>query len=508
MGNGINSSDSYGISNTGTIGTLTNGQNNLAYYGALPTNYNALLFSPTDYGKMNVTGAGSSQTNFGLDSAIQLGTTNYSAVLTGINSSNLKSTSGTYGGGLFNNTWTLTNNSSATQWDLTTTSKALTANTGTSSGNSLASGIIAAASASTGSTTTLANGTTLLNAAQQLTASQADQLSSVHAEGYGSNMTIGLQQMAQVSQTVMDRIHAPMSNQKGGASTAYQIDEGRYIWVDGAGSTGKVNSYWGLSGFDFTVYDLLLGADLYRDNSGALGIFAGGGATSMTESAEVSQSFNTTNAFAGLYGGKYLPWNLKLSGSLGYVYGSNNATRNNINVGQFTGGTSTSNYNTNGLYGALKLSKPMFTNEIVTLTPFIGVSYSQLWMGQAKESGTSDFTYSMSGTTAYTTMTFLGGEAVMPLTDSVKMPLAMIGFYKFAYDWFANSASAHTVTANSTLFGTFNQIGANMGPVQNMMGIGFQGNLMAGMSLRIGSVGSLNSNGWQAGGGGEFKWEF
>jgi hypothetical protein len=150
----------------------------------------------------------------------------------------------------------------------------------------------------------------------------------------------------------------------------------------------------------------------------------------------------------------------------------------------------------------------MFTNEVITLTPFVGLSYSQLWMGQAKESGSSDFNYTMSDATAYTTMTFMGGEAIMPLTEDLKMPLAMIGFYKLAYDWFANSASAHTVTANSTLFGSFEQVGANMGPLQNLMGIGFQGNLMPGMSLRVGTVESLNSNGWQAGGGGEFKWEF
>ena len=624
---GYFSDSSYGIINYGSMGTLSNGQNNLTYQGALPTNYNAILFSPSDYGKVTFTNP-TGVTNFGVYSnsaTIPSGTTSFTAVVSGLSASNFAATKGTSPGDNFANiSWTLTNPGNGSVWDLATTNNINTnpVVVGSSAGSSLAGAIggtyqVVAPVTTTGPTTitttttpttptptptsttvytsvttviptstsqstttttttytvttggngttttsptvtttasptvkpapvattsttattsqtntnagattatttttstqtitqapnspTLKNGSSFVDATQQLSTGQVNQLASVHAEGYGSNMTIGLQQMGQVSLAVMDRIHTPMSNQKGGASSAYEIDQGRYVWVDGTGSTGNVNSYWGLSGFDFTVYDLLLGADLYRDSSGALGVFVGGGATNMTESAQVNQRFNTSNAFAGIYGGKYLPWNMKLSGSLGYVYGNNNATRNNIDIGQFTGGTAVSNYNTNGLYAAIKLAKPILTNEFVTLTPFVGVSYSQLWMGQANERGGADFNYTLSAATAYTTMTFLGGEALVPLTEDVKMPLALLGFYKFSYDWFANSGRAHTVVANSSVFGSFSQIGANMGPVQNLMGVGFQGSFMPGTSVRVGSVGSLNSNGWQAGGGGEFRWEF
>jgi uncharacterized protein with beta-barrel porin domain len=449
-----------GIDNAryGSINTLSNAQSSLTYRGTLPTNYNAIINSPTNYGSLAVS-SGTGITHFGIESGstVAIGTTTYAAVLSGLTLSNLAGTTGTFGGGgLTQSNWTLKNVGGGSVWDLATedtvktNATVLNSNAGTKLAKAISNSyaklgpqttsevpittvtttptidpptvptttsvftsttvtkpphpnvptstttttytvtktpvetITSVPIVTTTTTTTtvpaplltsvttntvattvkpvnpaqptvttvvttketketpvvvaLANGKDLKTAVQVLTTDQVQQLSSVHAEGYGSNMTIGLQQMAHINNSVMDRIHSPMSNEKGGASTAYQTDEGRYIWIDGAGSTGKVDSYGGLSGFDFNVYNLLVGADIFRNSSGALGVFAGGGATSMTESAQVSQSFNTTNGFAGLYGGKYLPWNLKLSGSLGYVYGANKAIRDNINVGDFTGG--------------------------------------------------------------------------------------------------------------------------------------------------------------------------
>lgn len=505
----LDSTFGYGIKNTGTIATLNNAQGSLAYNGSLPTNYN-IVINPTTYGKMAVSGSGGSTTNFGIypGASFGMGANTYAGVFSGIgiSSVNASTQSGTYGGGLFRTNWTLAANASnPNQLDLTANTQALTPNTNTSSGNNLASAVIAGATGSNGTATTLVNGTTLAAAAQALTAQQADQLSSVHAEGYSSNMTIGLEQMAHITNTVMDRIHNPLSN-RAGTSTAYEMDQGKYLWVDAAAVKGTVNSYDGLGGFGYNLYDAVIGGDILRDSSGGLGLYAGAGYTTMTEPAQVSQNFNTTNYYAGLYGGKYLPYNFKLSGALGYMYGETNASRNNPNVGLFTGGTANSNYGTNGAYGAFKFSRPFQATESLTLTPYIGASYSQLWMGQAKESGGNDFNYNISNATAYTTVTFVGGEFIMPLTGAVKNPMSLVGFYRFGYDWFANSAYAHSITANSSKFGSFNQIGADMGPALNLAGLGVQGNLTKRLSGRIGIVGSANTNGWQVGGGGELKW--
>ena len=506
---GNTGSDGYGIINgvTGSIGTLNNAQNNLKYNGTLPTNYNVIVYGST-YGKTAVTNA-SSTTNFGIytGSSFTIGNNvSYGSVLSGVTMANISGgTSGTYGGGLFRTNWTLAaNTSNPNQLDLTATTAAVTPNVSGQSGSALASAIQTSSTAV--ASTTLANGTTLAGAAQSLTQQQASQLSSVHAEGYSSNMTIGLEQMAHITNTVMDRIHNPLSA-RGGTSTAYEMDQGKYVWADAAAVKGTVNSYAGLDGFGYNLYDMILGSDIYRTASGGVGVYAGAGYTAMTEPAQVTQNFNTTNYYAGLYGGKYLPYNFKLSGALGYMYGNTNATRNNPNVGLFTGGSANSNYNTNGAYGAFKFSRPFQATQNLTLTPYIGASYSQLWMGQARESGGNDFNYTISNSTAYTTVTFIGGEFIMPLTGAVKNPLSAVGFYRFGYDWFANSSYAHSVTANSPIFGSFNQVGADMGPALNLMGLGLQGYITQKVSARAGVVGSANTNGWQVGVGGELKWE-
>jgi len=487
----------------GSIGTLNNAQAGLAYSGKLPANYNTYINSPSSYGKLNVT-AGTGQMTYGIAPGSTVGNTTYAAVLNGVTAGNIANTTGIYGGGLVQTNWSLTN-SSGTQWDLATGSATIVApNTGSNSGNKLATAITSAFVSP--SAATLANGSSLTGAIQSLTPAQANALSNVHAEGYSSNMTINLEQMGHITNTVMDRIHAPLAGQTG-TSTAYEMDQGRYLWVDAATMKGSVDSYDNLAGFGYRLSNITLGGDILRNASGGFGVFGGVGYTTMTEPEQVSQDFSSTNYYLGLYGGKYLPDNFKLSGAVGYVYSDSTAKRENPNIGNFTGGTAKSDYQSNGLYAALKLSRPFPVSESLTLTPFAGASYAQLWMNNANESGGNDFNYSISSNSARSVVTFVGAEFLVPLSNGTTRPLSLAGFYRFGYDWSADQESAHEITANSPLFGSFSQIGANKGPINNLMGLGLQGYITKGVSLRAGIVGRISTYGTEIGGGGEIRWE-
>lgn len=351
----------------------------------------------------------------------------------------------------------------------------------------------------------LTSGISLSAAVQGLSTTQANQLTQVHAEGYSSNMTIGLEQMAHITNTVMDRIHAPMSSSP--TTKVYQDDEGRYVWADAAAVKGTVNNNNNLSGFGYNLYDLIIGGDIKRTKDGGYGVFAGAGTTSMTESQQVTQNFNTTNFYAGLYGALNFAEQVKLSGAVGYMYGNTNANRSTPNVGAFTGGNATSSYKTNGAYAAAKLAKA-YQFESITISPFVGASYSQLWMGGASEQGGNDFNFGINSATAYTAVTFAGADFIYPLLKGTNNPLSLIGFYKFGYDWFANSNSAHSITANSPIYGSFTQVGANMGPASNMFGLGIQGGITKDVSARIGVVASANTYGTEYGGGAELRFKF
>jgi len=127
-----------GVRNGGTITTLNNKQGAgnvsgaLTYAGVLPTNYNIIIASPTNFGKLSASSVGSSIVTFNIygntgttlvsgiaASTVAAGT--YSSALTGVSASNIvtSSLSGTYTGGY---AWQLVNASgSTTIWDLVIT---------------------------------------------------------------------------------------------------------------------------------------------------------------------------------------------------------------------------------------------------------------------------------------------------------------------------------------------------------------------------------------------------
>jgi len=105
-----------------TITTLNNSQgasgSALTYDGKLPTNYNVIVNSTSDFGKTTFSDV-SGTTNFGVHSTSTLtGSTTYSSVLSGLTSSEIASgTSGSYVSSSTRNDWTLSN-SSGNLWDL------------------------------------------------------------------------------------------------------------------------------------------------------------------------------------------------------------------------------------------------------------------------------------------------------------------------------------------------------------------------------------------------------
>ena len=112
--------DPYDIYVRGTtsIATLNNRQSGLTYYGKIPTNYNAVINSTSDYGKI-IFSTVSGTTSFGIyaGSVLQNNTT-YASVIDGLEASNITAGhSGYYSYDGRTWAWTL-ENSSANLWDL------------------------------------------------------------------------------------------------------------------------------------------------------------------------------------------------------------------------------------------------------------------------------------------------------------------------------------------------------------------------------------------------------
>lgn len=87
------------IYNTGPLHTLNNRQGGNAPLSMsnslLPTNYNLVILSPSDYGKLSAVASGGS-TTFGIYNGSVVAPGTYEDVLTGLNAAQLNNTSGTY----------------------------------------------------------------------------------------------------------------------------------------------------------------------------------------------------------------------------------------------------------------------------------------------------------------------------------------------------------------------------------------------------------------------------
>lgn len=507
-----------GIQNGGTIGVINNANGSLFYNGRLPATYNVIINSPSDYGQMRVQTGSTGVMNFGIHESSVLppsASATFSNVLIGVNTSNLSATTGMYAGGIVVTRWLLSN-TSGNNWDLNTSQIAAPAPvSGSASGTIVLSGIATAYNAvaanPSAANPALANGQTFTtNVLSVATAAQANQIGlQANAEGYSSNRTIRLEQMNTVSNTVLDRIDSPAGK---GASTTnrVQLDDGRYIWADVGGSRGNVNSYNNLASFGYNLVDMIIGGDVYRDRQKSYGFFGGIGYSDMTNSQTVVQNFNSTSYYLGGYTSYYFADKLKLSGVGGYIYSSNNSSRSIPSVAGFTGGNGKDSYSSNGLYAAAKISKDYAINDSITLVPFAGQSYAQFWTKGVTETGGGDFNVSIASATSYSAVTFAGLDLVIPLVKGVKDPLSLITFYKFGYDWFANSNKANSVTATYTNLPLAPQtyVGANMGPVSQQIGVGLQGAISKDISVRIGAVAAFNSRGQEFGGGAELRFKF
>ena len=106
----------YDINNTGTITTLENdqgGNDALIFDGAVPTNYNIIVNSVSDFGKITFNGTETGTMSFGIKSGSTVGLGTYSGVLQSLAEARLSGTTGTFS----TYKWTLSEDSSGT-WDM------------------------------------------------------------------------------------------------------------------------------------------------------------------------------------------------------------------------------------------------------------------------------------------------------------------------------------------------------------------------------------------------------
>ncbi|WP_161599819.1 autotransporter domain-containing protein [Roseibium sediminis] len=352
----------------------------------------------------------------------------------------------------------------------------------------------------------LANGQTLSTAFLSLTNANLLQLNEVHAEPYSSNLTVALEQADHVASTVMNRISGSPNVLED--NLVVRDAQGRAIWLDVSGVLGNVEGKDGLGNFGYQLANVMAGADILASEAGSIGAFAGYGYHRMTEHDHVDQSFSAHAGYAGLYGTFFSgAWNF--SGAAGYSYAANSSSRNNPDVGLFTGGKAEADFGSHTAFVSAKAGYAFGATETLVLNPFVAASYAHIWQDAVRETGGGDFNYRINSATADALMTGLGLEMSSQVYQDEVTSVRMQGFLRYDHDWSASRASAHEVTAVSHLFGSFTQAGQNRGSHSLSAGFGFSGRALDNrLNWRAGLAGSIHEHGEEIGAGAQISWRF
>jgi len=281
----------------------------------------------------------------------------------------------------------------------------------------------------------------LQSAILTMTNAQVNQnLNSLHAEPYSSHLTVGLEQNDLFLNMIMDR-----SLPKGKAYTGHieEINLQNNMWFDIGYKEGKVSGEDELGNFKYSLTNVILGGDLYKEDQLILGAYGGYGKHKMREHDMVTQDFETDSYHLGGYG-SYIYKDLIFTGVFGYAYGNNQSERDVV-VGTESG-TSKDRFDSHSIYTGIRGAYPIEIAPKTILTPNAGLSYSYLYQEEVVESGFDMADLKVDSTSADSFISSVGLNLTYDCVIS-STPVRPMTFVRYEHDWSAAKDSTHDVRA-------------------------------------------------------------
>ncbi|QLQ24204.1 MAG: autotransporter domain-containing protein [Dechloromonas sp.] len=320
----------------------------------------------------------------------------------------------------------------------------------------------------------------LLEIANETPAQLAATYNAIIAEPYAAFMTVLLNQNDFYANNVMDRAQAcslrgratlggafaPQEDSASGRRESSSCDPAakhrRYGgWVDATWVRGSVDGSDGLSGYDYRMAGLLLGADAAVSSNVAVGVAAGFGKPRLDNYDLASATIDGNSYFLSAYG-TVTSNQWEFAGLLGYTFGNYDSQRY-INFGSINR-QAKGDFDGQGMIASLKAAyfQQFGGFEVI---PEIGLTYSKIWQDGFTESGAGSLNLKVDDADAHSLVTSVG----VRLGTSLELgttPLRVQGLLRYDYDWNAGDDNAHRVTASLAevpALGTMSIIGQNRG---------------------------------------------
>jgi outer membrane autotransporter protein len=311
-----------------------------------------------------------------------------------------------------------------------------------------------------------------------------DQLASTYnaiiAEPYAAFATVLLNQNDFYANNVMDRAQAcslrgratlggafaPQDDSANGKRGVSSCDpaagQRRYGgWVDATWVRGSIDGDNGLSGYNYQMAGLILGADTSVSSNVAVGVAGGFGKPKLYDYDLAKAEVEGDSYFLSAYG-TLTQERWEFAGVLGYTFGSYDAKRG-INFGSINR-QAKGDFDGQGMIASLKAAyfQQMGRLEII---PEFGLTYSKIWQDGFTETGAGSLNLKVEDADAYSVVTSLGVRLGTSL-EAGNTPLRVQGLLRYDYDWNAGDDNAHKVSASLAevpALGSMSIIGQNRG---------------------------------------------
>lgn len=348
----------------------------------------------------------------------------------------------------------------------------------------------------------------IINAMNNLVNGQVGaHFNSIHAEPYSSYMTVSLEQIDLVLNSVMSNVSTGRRFSPGKSSINKDRDSGNAFWMDNLYVDGDVDGENNSGNFSYKLLSTTIGQDLRRSNDNVLGVYFSYGTQKMDEHDVANQDLRGDVYHLGGYLNMLSHENWDIHSVLGYAYGDHKSRRN-ISLGNYSSEVD-ADYDSHAVYTGVKGVFTWIENEKFTLSPEIGLGYSFMYQGEIRESGDPSLGLKVDETTAqsFVTSSGINVKFAAPFERFKFNPQA---FLKYEHDWYANANDKHEIDAALISHPENKQkfVGRNRGADAIIYGFGITSNVSSALQASGGVIFSKTSHGreFSLGLNFEYKW--
>ncbi len=321
-----------------------------------------------------------------------------------------------------------------------------------------------------------ANQTHVSGAANSLTNAQLAGLNNVHGEAYSSYLTVGLEHISGTASTLIDHASCHTRN--------LDSDSCQDWWIDFRSIDGSVEGANRLGNFNYQLQDLTIGKDLVSNEQLTAGIAFIAGSQDMREHDIIDQNFDSSHYGLGGYA-SFSGGNWFINGSTAVVWAEHETERFNQDVGPFTGGLASAEFDSTAYIGNLEFGTTLALSDSFSIRPLVGYQYGVLDQDRFTETGGGDFNFTVHNTKAKTSIGYVGADLLGSINIGSTTVYPQLS-YRYQHDGKASDDNAHEAILSTQAFGEFTQYGQNKGSTTHL------GKL--GVVFKIGGAGSISAD--------------